>query len=116
MGIIQRRRRRQQSAAFVGNTTSVEGAIHFNQATVPTSTPAISPPAKKLALENGIDWAEITGTSATGMITLGDVKKEIAQRTAAATPAPVIDLTDTVITPENPEAKGVRGNTNVLPQ
>lgn len=101
MGTVNRRRRQklQQQAN--------------NQATVST-TPKISPPAKALAEEHGIDWTVLTGTSATGMITIADVQAKIKElsATAAADQTPLLDLTDT----DNPEAKGVKGNTAILPQ
>ena len=107
MGFINRKRRQKQQ--LLEKTE--------NQATVSRSTelPKISRQAKELAEANGIDWTVLTGTSASGMITIGDVQAKIEELTAAADTSQPIDLTNTV-TPDQPVAKGVKGNGGIPPQ
>lgn len=108
MGFINRKRRQKQQLLSEKSE---------NQATVSRSTklPKISRQAKELAEANGIDWTVLTGTSTSGMITIGDVQAKIDELTAAADTSQPIDLTNTV-TPDKPVAKGVKGNGGIPPQ
>lgn len=80
-------------------------------------TPKISPAARILAEEHGIDWTQLTASAASGIISKADVQAEIDKLVASAdySQTPPLDLTSTTVAP-NPTAKGVKGNGNVLPQ
>lgn len=110
MGIIQRRRKRQQSQDQY-------------QATVET-TPKITPSARALAEEHGIDWSQMTGTSPTGMITKEDVQFKIDALTEAAeeakpmgaTMVPPVSSTPPKPTLSKERKKKTTGAGGVLPQ
>ena len=59
-----------------------------------TSAPLSSPSARKLAAENGIDLAQVTGTGPDGRITRSDVEEMLA----ASQASPVPPLAETVAT------------------
>ena len=48
----------------------------------PASAPAISPRARRLAQQLGIDWRKVRGTGRTGRITEDDVRAAAADQTA----------------------------------
>ena len=54
------------------------------------SFPTISPRARRVAAELGIDWAQLTGSGRTGRIVERDVRAAHAQRTATPTAAPTV--------------------------
>lgn len=76
-------------------------------ASTPTATPThrlhISPLAKRIATENGIDISSLKGTGEEGAITRDDVEHAIAARTSAR-PAPEKETPPPVAAPITPDA------------
>ncbi|NLU49817.1 MAG: 2-oxo acid dehydrogenase subunit E2 [Syntrophomonadaceae bacterium] len=73
-------------------SAAAEGSATPGSQTAAGQKVKISPAARKLAEENGIDYTRITGTGPEGRITKEDVEKTIAEGVSAADDRPTLEV------------------------